>query len=237
MIVSLDNTYRSDFLLLPARNFAGGLVGLEIITHFTATNGDVRIPTDLVIQHMTAEQELMLFKEKLAVLATCQLFFIQHQLLAWINITPAIALAFLNDELLVKDVKRFPFLELTVNENYPGLNQLSANDPLFVLAKRFNLVLANFGAGDASTKAIFAGVFSRIQLDRNFVQRRVMSPSFEPFMRAIVTQMQPYCATLMIAGVDSEETLTRIRPFAFSAMQGMLWPPVPPEQVTTLVQG
>ncbi|GEM_PF-3227751 len=41
---------------------------------------------------------------------------------------------------------------------------------------------------------------------------------------------------MMIAGIDSEQTLKRVASFSFSAMQGRLWPPVPPEQVTQLVK-
>lgn len=33
-------------------------------------------------------------------------------------------------------------------------------------------MLANFGAGEASTKAIFDGLFKRVMLDKNFIQQR-----------------------------------------------------------------
>ncbi len=64
-----------------------------------------------------------------------------------------------------------------------------------------------------------------------------MSLSFDPFMRAIVTQISPYCDSLLIAGIDSEELLTRITPFGFGGMQGALWPAVTADQVTRLIQG
>ncbi|KFC11582.1 hypothetical protein GTGU_00418 [Trabulsiella guamensis ATCC 49490] len=237
MIVSLDNACRPECLFLPARNNADKLIGLEIIANFVGMGSGVRTPTELVRRYMTPDEELSLFNEKLALLETCQLFFIQHHLLAWINISPVIVQALLTQTALIESVRRFPFLEFTINENYPGLNTLNAHHALMILAKRFNLVLANFGAGDASTKAIFAGIFSRITIDKTFVQRRVLSPSFEPFMRAIVAQVLPHCATMMIAGIDNEETRRRVKPFGFSAMQGALWPAVTAERVTTLVQG
>ncbi|WP_054180819.1 EAL domain-containing protein [Trabulsiella odontotermitis] len=237
MIVSLDNAYRPECLFLPARNNTDKLIGLEIIANFVGVGSGVRTPTELITRYMTPEEELSLFKEKLALLETCQLFFIQHHLLAWINISSVIVQALLTETALIESVKRFPFLEFTINENYPGLNTLNEHHALVILAKRFNLVLANFGAGDASTKAIFAGIFSRIAIDKTFVQRRVLSPSFEPFMRAIVAQVLPHCATMMIAGVDNEETRRRVEPFGFSAMQGALWPAVTVSRITTLVQG
>lgn len=90
MIITLDNAYQSELLLLPARDSAGLLKGLEILVNFTGVGADVRIPTELVIPHLSQEDELALFQEKLQLLDTCKLFFIQHQLIAWINITPAI---------------------------------------------------------------------------------------------------------------------------------------------------
>lgn len=124
-----------------------------------------------------------------------------------------------------------------INENFPELSEGKENKTLNALAERFPLVLANFGAGESANKAIFDGLFKRIILDRNFVHRRATRLSFEPFMRAILTQVSPYCESLMIAGIDSEAMLTRVTPFGFSAMQGGLWPAVTADQVTQLRHG
>ena len=90
MIVSLDDTYRSELLLLPARKGNGMLQGLEIIVNFVGPDSNVRTPTELVIPRLTPEEILALFNEQLALLEACQLFFIQHQLTAWINIAPSL---------------------------------------------------------------------------------------------------------------------------------------------------
>jgi EAL domain-containing protein (putative c-di-GMP-specific phosphodiesterase class I) len=75
-----------------------------------------------------------------------------------------------------------------------------------------------------------------VVLDRNFVQRQVKSVSFEPFMRAIVSQIQPYCQAIMISGVDEESTRQRIASYGFSGMLGSLWPVVSESSLITLVQ-
>lgn len=236
MIVSLDDTYRSELLLLPARKSNGMLQGLEIIVNFVGPDSNVRTPTELVIPRLTPEEILALFNEQLALLEACQLFFIQHQLTAWINIAPSLVDVLLADETLATNIRKFPFLEFTINENFPDLNKGKDNHPLFLLAKQYSLVLVNFGAGTASTKAIFDGLFKRVVLDKNFVHQRLASPSFEPFMRVIVAQLEPYCDALMIAGIDDEQALNRAAAFSFSAMQGAMWPPVTVEQLTSLVQ-
>lgn len=192
MIITLDNAYQSEFLLCPARNSAGELKALEIMVNFVGVDTNVRIPTELVIPHLSPAEELALFQDKLQLLETCKLFFIQHQLIAWINITPAIVEFLLTNENAVSIIERFPFLEFTVNENYPGLNNGKDDLAMARMAIRYPLVLANFGAGAASLKPVYDGLFKRVIIDRNFIQQRVTGLSFEPFMRAILWQITPH---------------------------------------------
>lgn len=235
MIILLDDTYRPEFLLQPARKSNGMLQGLEVIVNFVGKDSNVRAPAELVSPRLKPDETLQLFTEQLALIEACQLFFLQHQLIAWINISPIIVEALLTDEALAASVAKFPFLEFTINENFLNLNKGKEDPFLSLLAKQYPLVLANFGVGTASTKAIFDGLFKRVALDKNFVQQRLASPSFEPFMRAIVSQISPYCQSMMIAGIDDESALKRAEPFHFSAMQGALWPPVTVAQITSLI--
>lgn len=236
MIVSLDNTYCSQLFFLATRNSGGQLVGLKVVSQFSGVNNHVRIPTSLVLPRLTAQEEIALFQEKLALLTTCQLFFLQHGLKAWITIPPGVVDALLTQDELAASAARFSFLELAVSEGFPGLNQIDENHPLARLCQRFPLVFSDFGSGDASTKAVFAGLFSRVVLDRNFVQRQAKSASFEPFMRAIVSQIQPYCQAIMISGVDDDNLRQRLEAYGFSGMLGNLWPAVPESSLITLVQ-
>ncbi|WP_313488225.1 EAL domain-containing protein [Pseudescherichia sp.] len=236
MIISLDKTWRSELLFNPARNADGKLQGLEIVVNFVGVNREEQTPAELILPYLAPQQTEMLFIEQLHLLSVCQLFFIQHQITAWINITPTIVDRLLQDDDLAASVNRFPFIEFMINENYLNVNDEGENTSLSQLGSRYPLVLANFGAGGASTKAVFDGLFSRVMLDKNFVYQRLKSPSFQPFMQAIINQVEPYCRSMMIAGIDNEQTLRRVAPFSFSAMQGRLWPPVPPEQVTQLVK-
>lgn len=236
MIVSLDELYHSELFFLPAMDKNARPVGLEIIATFATEDGAARMPTELAAPRLSAEEQRALFVEKLALLETCQHFFIQQKLIAWINLTPAMSETLLLDSELFSRTARFPFLELTINENYPGLNQGKENQTLANLAMSFPLMLANFGAGEASTKAIFDRLFKRVMLDKNFIQQRAEMISFEPFMRAIVSQLFSSSEALMIAGIDSEAIFTRAAPLGFSAFQGALWPPVPVSQLIKLAQ-
>ena len=235
MIVSLDDSYSSELSFLPARSGFGMLVGLEIVVNFVGVSNNVRAPVELILPRLNAADALTLFKEQLALAESCQLFFIQHQLVAWISISPAIVEALISDEELSATVARLTFVELSITENFPDLNLGRDNPQLARLCDRYPIVLANFGAGNITSKAIFDGLFKRVALDKNFVHQRLTSRSFEPFMRAIVSQIAPYCRSVMIAGIDDEKTLKRVAPYQFSAMQGNLWPAVTVPMITSLV--
>ncbi|HFO1839880.1 TPA: EAL domain-containing protein, partial [Escherichia coli] len=57
-----------------------------------------------------------------------------------------------------------------------------------------------------------------------------------PFIRAIQAQISPCCNCIIAGGIDTTEILAQITPFDFHALQGCLWPAVPINQITTLVQ-
>lgn len=236
MIVSLDYLYHSEFSFLPARSEKGDLEFVDIVTNFVSPDGDVHMPTELVMPRMSDDEQCRLFAEKLELIETCQHFFIQRKIPAWINLTPAVANILLSDAEYASRVERFSFIELTINESYPELNSGKENPTLAALAARFPLILTNYGAGGISTWAIFDGLFKRVVLDKNFVQQRITHISFEPFMRAILAQLSPCCESIIISGIDTQEMLTRVLPLGFSAMQGGLWPAVSPAKIISLVK-
>ncbi|UUX52572.1 hypothetical protein NUG39_13625 [Citrobacter youngae] len=49
MIVSLDYLYHSEFSFLPARSEKGDLEYVDIVTNFVSPDGDVHMPTELVM--------------------------------------------------------------------------------------------------------------------------------------------------------------------------------------------
>lgn len=117
-------------------------------------------------------------------------------------------------------LSQFPFLSLTISEHHSELNQGKANISLKALAQRYPLILADFGTGVATTRAITDGLFRGVMLDKMFVQRLVGQPTFEPFMRAIVSQLSPYCSAMIIAGIDSDLMRFQVKSLGFDAMQG-----------------
>ncbi|HCN9503415.1 TPA: anti-FlhDC factor, partial [Escherichia coli] len=110
------------------------------------------------------------------------------------------------------------------------------NRGLLSLSQVYPLVLGNLGAGNSTMKAVFDGLFTRVMLDKSFIQQQITHRSFEPFIRAIQAQISPCCNCIIAGGIDTPEILAQITPFDFHALQGCLWPAVPINQITTLVQ-
>ena len=185
MIVSLDNLYHSEFSFLPARSEKGDLEFVDIITSFASAHGDVRIPTELVLPRMSDDEQCRLFVEKLELIETCQHFFIQHKLFAWLNLTPQVATLLLERDNYAGELLKYPFIELLINENYPHLNEGKDNRGLLSLSQVYPLALGNWGAGNSTMKAVFDGLFTRVMLDKSFIQQQITHRSFEPFIRAI----------------------------------------------------
>ncbi|HAZ7302229.1 TPA: EAL domain-containing protein [Escherichia coli] len=215
MKIFLENLYHSDCYFLPIRDNQQDLVGVELITHFSSEDGTVRIPTSRVIAQLTEEQHWQLFSEQLELLKSCQHFFIQH---------------------FAGELLKYPFIELLINENYPHFNEGKDNRDLLSLSQMYPLVLGNLGAGNSTMKAVFDGLFTRVMLDKSFIQQQITHRSFEPFIRAIQAQISPCCNCIIAGGIDTPEILAQIIPFDFHALQGCLWPAVPINQITTLVQ-
>lgn len=235
MIVSLDIVYRSHFYFLPMRTPEGSLFGVELITTFVGVDAPARIPTELVLRHITAEQELTLFCEKLTLLENYQASFISRHLLAWVNINENIVDVILASQELITRIRLLPFIQLTINENFPDINLGSGNLRLRGISHLFPLVLADFGTGIATTKSIFDGLFSSIMLEKGFIHNLIHMNSFTPFMLAIRDQISPFCHALLIAGIDDAALLERVRTLGFNAMQGNLWPAVQAECLPELI--
>ena len=172
MKIFLENLYHSDCYFLPIRDNQQVLVGVELITHFSSEDGTVRIPTSRVIAQLTEEQHWQLFSEQLELLKSCQHFFIQHKLFAWLNLTPQVATLLLERDNYAGELLKYPFIELLINENYPHLNEGKDNRGLLSLSQVYPLVLGNLGAGNSTMKAVFDGLFTRVMLDKSFIQQQ-----------------------------------------------------------------
>lgn len=226
MILALDAQYHSDFYFQPIHLADGEVPGFELIVNFVGVDAPVRIPTELVSAVIKSEQQLILFNEQIDLLENYQAFFKTQNKVVWVNISAAIVDAILASPELHARLARLSFIEFAVNENFPELNLGNQNTRLMALGKNYPLVLGNFGAGMATTKPIFDGLFKRVFLDKSFIHKQMKQRSFEPFLLALRAQLSPFCQTLVVTGIDNDVSRRQIEALTGYAMQGNLWPGV-----------
>ena len=228
MILVLDAQYRSELYFQPVYLPDGEVLGVELIVNFVGVDAPVRIPTELVTQVIKPEQQLILFSEQIELLENHQTFFKTQPMVVWVNISAVIIDAILNDTELSTRLAQLPFIEFTINENFPELNCGNENARLMAMAQHYPLALANFGAGIATSKPIFDGVFKRVFFDKSFIHKQIKQHSFESFMFAMLAQFSPFCQTLTINGIDDEAARQKVLSISGFAMQGNLWPGIAP---------
>ncbi|STF45680.1 putative diguanylate phosphodiesterase [Escherichia coli] len=56
------------------------------------------------------------------------------------------------------------------------------------------------------------GLFTRVMLDKSFIQQQITHRSFEPFIRAIQAQISPCCNCIIAGGIDTPEIMAQITP-------------------------
>jgi EAL domain-containing protein (putative c-di-GMP-specific phosphodiesterase class I) len=236
MILALDALYRSDFYFHPVYLPQGEVLGVELIVNFVGVDAPVRILKEIVTPVITAEQQLILFAEKIELIENYQEFFKAQSIVAWLNISVVIVDEILASAELSSRLARLPFIEFTLNEDFPELNLGKENTGLVTLSNNYSLALANFGAGIATTKSVFDGLFNRIFLDKLFIHKQIKQRSFEPFMRAMLAQLSPFCQTLIIPGIDDETARQKVCSLTHYAMQGNVWPAIAPQELTERFQ-
>lgn len=236
MIVSLDVKYHSQYLFLPVRRGDDSLLGVELIADFISDNASVRIPPGFVLSRITAEQRLILFYEAISLLEQHREFFIQNQVLAWVSVDEIIVSALLSGVALQKRVSELPFLEFSLTEDYPGLNAGKAHPQLNALQALHPLLLANYGSGGATSRAVYEGMYRRVKLDKQFINRQLSPSTFEPFISAIIKQISPCCDTLILPGIDNEIARRHAIALGVGAVQGRLWPPVMAASLASLIE-
>ncbi len=181
----------------------------------------MRIPTSRVIAQLTEEQHWQLFSEQLELLKSCQHFFIQHKLFAWLNLTPQVATLLLERDNYAGELLKYPFIELLIDRNYPHLNEGKDNRGLLSLSQVYPLVLGNLGAGNSTMKAVFDGLFTRVMLDKSFIQQQIAHRSLNRLFVRFRRKFPLVAIASSRGALIRPRNMTQITPLRFPCSPGM----------------
>lgn len=223
MKIHLQADYKTHNGFCPIYAPDGQLTAVEMLTHFTHAAANVSIPQEILTPQLNDQQRLRLMQDKINIISRHHGFFIQHNVNVAINIDMALAKTILESDLLLKKMRLLDCVELEISESFPGLKDGDDYDYLMSLGESFSLSLNNYGAGQATSKAIFDNLFYRIKLDKGFIHRSIKRLSFQPFIGAILDHIKPYCQEVVVQGIDNFADLQTVRQFAFDGIQGALF--------------
>jgi len=235
MKIHLEADYKTFTAFCPVYRPGGQLAAVEMLTHFTHAQANVVIPQEILIPQLNERQRVLLLQDQINIIEKHYDFFSSHNISVAINIDERLAETILSSEFLIKKMNQLGCLELEISESFPGIADGKSHPCLQGLSQHFHLSLNNYGAGKATSKAVFDNLFYRIKLDRGFIQHNIKRSSFSPFISAILDHIKPHCHAVVVQGVDDLSGLQSIRHFAFDGIQSALFPPVKEEGLIHLI--
>lgn len=236
MNIHLQADYKTYNGFCPVYAPDGQLMAVEMLTRFTNAAANVSIPQEILTPQLDERQCILLLQDKINIIERHYDFFSQHSVNVAINIDRLLAKTILESDFLLKKMHQLNCIELEVNESFPGISAGKENKQLLGLSGKFHLILNNYGAGQATSKAVFDNLFYRIKLDKGFINKNIKRLSFHPFIGAILAHIKPHCQGVVVQGVDSFAELQIVRQFAFDGIQGALFAAVSEEALMCLLE-
>ncbi|QHM70874.1 EAL domain-containing protein [Mixta intestinalis] len=209
---------------------------MDLLSRFIDSVHQVSVPQDILLTQFNDEQRLQTLQKQIAVIERYHDFFLKNSIAVVLSLDRYLARIILSSDVLLRKLRSLSALELALSESFPDFKAGRDNPVLSALSDNFKLTLSNFGSGKAPAKAVYDNLFTRIKLDRYFLQQALKRASFPSMLKALIQQLSDHCQQFIVQGVDSADTLEKISSFAFSGLQGALFPPVPETQLTTLTE-
>lgn len=235
MKIHLETDYNSITTFTPVYAFDGHLIAVELLTHFSHHAVNVVIPQDILIPQLDDEQRIFLLQSQITSAEKHHAFFQQQGIKVSMKIDAFSASAILQSDFIARKLEALNWLELEINESFPGFNSGKDNPQLMALSERFELSLEDYGSGKASSKAIYDNLFSRVKLDKGFIQHNIKRLSFRPFISAVLEHVKPHCECVIVQGIDDLTALQHIRKYEFDGVQSTLFSPVSEDALPSLM--
>jgi len=226
MKVHISADYQSETWFYPAYTLEGQLTAVELVTRFAHDNAPVTLPLDLLLPQLNIQQQQRLLQSQLSLLEKYRAFFEINQIPALLKIDEALAVALLNNDLLIKKITQLPFIVLDISETFPQLSVGKVHPVLSQLQKHCRLSLSQFGAGRVPPTAVYDSLFSILRLDKDFIQNLAKRASFIPFIQAIIDNFGACVQQVIICGIDNAVLLNKISALSGVQMQGNHFPVV-----------
>lgn len=236
MNIHLAADYKIHITFNPVYSFGGKLMSVGLTTHFLHGSVNVAAPLDLLLPQLDQTQRIIVLQAQINIVEKHNGFFRSNCVKVSLKMDEMLAMAVMTNEFIARKLDALEFLELEINEVFPGIKH-GANDPaLLALSERFDLSLENYGSGKVSSKAVYDNMFASVKLDKGFVQHNIKRLSFKPFITALLENIKPHCQSIIVQGVDDVSVLKRVRYFDFDGVQSLLFSSVNEDALHSLIE-
>lgn len=220
----------------PVYALNGQLLAVDLLSSFIHSSLNVSVPQDILLPQFDDEQRLQTLQKHITLVEHYHEFFIQNNIAVILNLDETMARTILSSDFLLRKLRPLSALELALSESFPDFKLGRDNPVLSALSDNFTLTLNNFGSGKAPAKAVYDNLFTRIKLDRYFLQQTLKRGTSSAVLKAVTHQIGDHCQQLIAQGIDDLAMLDNVAPFPFTGLQGALFPPVPANQLATLTE-
>lgn len=228
MIIHLEVDYVSDYVFWPVYSLDGRLIAVEMISRFNGFSGNLSMPSDILFTLLNKEQRYDFIHEHILFIEDKAGWFSDNRILLVLRTDYEIVDLFMQSAGLCDSLRRFGFVRLAINEDFPGLSQGKENAVLVRMSQTFNLWLDNFGGGKSNLKSLHDGLLSGVKMDPHFVEHLLSrSPNtliMEPLLRNIKSYYQG--VMIIVKGINTAGYFHDVKRLNIDAVQGDLWPAV-----------
>ncbi|EGJ3185551.1 TPA: cyclic-guanylate-specific phosphodiesterase [Escherichia coli] len=217
----------------PIYQTCGRLMAVELLTVVThPLNPSQRLPPDRYFTEITVSHRMEVVKEQIDLLAQKADFFIEHGLLASVNIDGPTLIALRQQPKILRQIERLPWLRFELVEHI----RLPKDSTFASMCEFGPLWLDDFGTGMANFSALSEVRYDYIKIARELFVMLRQSPEGRTLFSQLLHLMNRYCRGVIVEGVETPEEWRDVQNSpAFAAQGWFLSRPAPIETLNTAV--
>lgn len=186
----------------PIYQTCGRLMAVELLTVVThPLNPSQRLPPDRYFTEITVSHRMEVVKEQIDLLAQKADFFIEHGLLASVNIDGPTLIALRQQPKILRQIERLPWLRFELVEHI----RLPKDSTFASMCEFGPLWLDDFGTGMANFSALSEVRYDYIKIARELFVMLRQSPEGRTLFSQLLHLMNRYCRGVIVEGVETPE--------------------------------
>nr|WP_318383475.1 cyclic-guanylate-specific phosphodiesterase [uncultured Enterobacter sp.] len=217
----------------PIYKIDGSLMAIEILTVVTHPSDPTqRIAPDRYFAEVAVRQRVDVVEEQVKLLASKHDFFMQHNVMASVNVDGPTLLAMRSHKSLIALINTLPWIRFELVEHI----RLPDKASFEAICEVGPLWLDDFGTGMANFSALSEVRYDYIKVARDLFIMLRKTPEGQNLFTQLLQLMNHYCQGVIVEGVETLEEWRDVQASPAAAAQGyFLSRPVPFEKLENVI--